>query len=180
MKVERPTLRVEAVNASLDPALSDAIKCYQCKKCSCGCPLSFAMDTLPHQTMRHVQLRNIDELYQANTHWICSSCQTCTTRCPNEIDIARLMDLIRQTSPDSYAKPEAKTRIFHRVFLSTIQRRGRLHELSLIANFKLRSRDIFRDIPMGLGMLVRKKLRLFPGGKPNRAEMRRLFTSRTR
>src|SRR3990172_4909871 len=74
--------------------------CYQCRKCTNGCPLAFAMDVMPNQVMRMAQLGLGEELLGCKTIWICASCQTCTTRCPNDIDIAHLMDSLRQMSQE--------------------------------------------------------------------------------
>ena len=63
--------------------------CYQCYKCSAGCPVSFAMDILPHQVIRSVLFGQKKKVLSSKTIWICASCETCTTRCPNEIDIAK-------------------------------------------------------------------------------------------
>src|SRR4030042_2127797 len=79
--------------------------CSQCRKCTNGCPLAFAMDLKPNQVMRMVQLGLDDELLRAKTIWICASCQTCTTRCPNDIDIAHVMDSLRQLGRESGVPP---------------------------------------------------------------------------
>jgi len=63
--------------------------CFQCFKCSLGCPVSFAMDYLPHQLLRMVQMGLKDRVLHSHTIWVCAACETCTTRCPNHIDIAR-------------------------------------------------------------------------------------------
>src|SRR3990172_12582159 len=70
--------------------------CYQCKKCSSGCPLTFAMDLLPDRVIRLAILGQEEMLLQSRTIWVCSSCETCTTRCPNGIDIAGVMDWLKE------------------------------------------------------------------------------------
>ena len=69
--------------------------CYQCGRCSAGCPMSFAMDLLPNQIMRLIQLGLEEDITAANTIWLCASCLTCTVRCPKGIDIARVMEALR-------------------------------------------------------------------------------------
>ncbi len=71
--------------------------CYQCRKCTNGCPVTFAMDLYPDQVMRYIQLGLRKEILQSSTIWVCASCETCTTRCPNEVDIAKVMDYLKQT-----------------------------------------------------------------------------------
>ncbi|MDH4196823.1 MAG: 4Fe-4S dicluster domain-containing protein [Candidatus Aminicenantes bacterium] len=72
------------------------LACYQCGKCSAGCPAVSEMDILPNQVIRYVQLGFKDELLNANAHWICASCLTCNARCPKGIKIAEVMEAIRQ------------------------------------------------------------------------------------
>ncbi len=70
-------------------------QCYQCAKCSAGCPVVSAMDLLPHQVIRYLQLGLLDELLESRTPWICASCFTCAARCPRDIDLARMMEGVR-------------------------------------------------------------------------------------
>ena len=69
--------------------------CYQCGKCSAGCPMSFAMDLLPNQIMRLVQLGMEEDIANSKTIWLCASCFTCTVRCPKGVDISRVMEALR-------------------------------------------------------------------------------------
>ena len=71
------------------------ISCYQCGKCSAGCPMCFAMDLLPSQIIRLAQLGLEDDIAKANTIWICASCITCSVRCPKGVDLARVMEALR-------------------------------------------------------------------------------------
>ena len=72
--------------------------CFQCQKCSAGCPLNFAMDILPNQLFRHIQYGHRDKVLSAKSIWLCASCHTCSVRCPNSIDIAKVMDTLRSIS----------------------------------------------------------------------------------
>lgn len=69
--------------------------CYQCGKCSAGCPMSFAMELLPNQIIRLVQLGLEEDIAKSNTIWICASCITCSLRCPRGVDLARVMEALR-------------------------------------------------------------------------------------
>ena len=72
--------------------------CYQCQKCSAGCPVVFAMDYKPNQIMQMVSLGMKERVLNCKTIWVCASCYTCSTRCPNDIDIAGVMDRLRQAA----------------------------------------------------------------------------------
>jgi len=70
--------------------------CYQCGNCSSACPAVEFMDIPPHQVIRKVQLGFIDELVKSETPWICAACITCTVKCPLGVDIAKVMEGLRQ------------------------------------------------------------------------------------
>jgi len=72
------------------------LACYQCGKCSAGCPAVSEMDILPNQIIRYLQLGFKDELLQSKSIWICASCFTCNARCPKGINIAEIIEAIRQ------------------------------------------------------------------------------------
>src|SRR4030065_112609 len=111
--------------------------CFQCQKCSAGCPIAYAMDILPNQVLRHIQYGHREKVLSSKTIWICASCYTCSVRCPNNIDIAKIMDVLRNLSIRSGLKSgEKDIPLFHSVFLATIKSKGRIHELSLILHFK--------------------------------------------
>jgi len=78
--------------------LTSVSSCYQCKKCSAGCPLTFAMDFYPDQVIRLALLGQEEQVLGCRTIWVCSSCETCTTRCPNNIDIAGVMDWLKEAA----------------------------------------------------------------------------------
>lgn len=72
------------------------LACYQCGKCSAGCPAVSQMDILPNQIIRFAQLGFKDELLKSKSIWICASCFTCNARCPKGINIAEVIEAIRQ------------------------------------------------------------------------------------
>jgi heterodisulfide reductase subunit C len=71
------------------------LNCYQCGCCSAGCPLSFAMDILPNQIIRLLQMGQVEEALAARTKWICATCLTCAARCPKGIDFAKIAEALR-------------------------------------------------------------------------------------
>jgi heterodisulfide reductase subunit C len=71
--------------------------CYQCGKCTAGCPMADDMDLTPNQVIRMVQL-GCEEVLASKTIWLCASCFTCGTRCPHGIDICKVMEALRLVS----------------------------------------------------------------------------------
>ncbi len=72
------------------------LACYQCGKCSAGCPAVSEMDILPNQIIRYAQLGLKEELLESKSIWICASCFTCNARCPKGINIAEVIEALRQ------------------------------------------------------------------------------------
>ena len=74
----------------------DLLACYQCGECSAGCPAAFAMDLLPSQVIRFLQLGQVEEVLNSATIWFCAACQTCYARCPKGVDLSRIMEALRE------------------------------------------------------------------------------------
>lgn len=145
--------------------------CYQCKKCSSGCPLTFAMDLLPDQVIRLALLGQEEQLMRAVTPWVCSSCETCTTRCPNGIDIAGVMDWLKEEAlRRGLAIPQTQVSRFHESFLETVRLGGgRLSEPLLLSLYAFRSGRTLEKVKSGelkeellLGWELAKRGRLKP------------------
>lgn len=75
----------------------DPACCMQCAKCSAACPVTAAMDLLPHQVIRLLQLGFVAEAAESRTPWVCASCFTCAARCPRDLDLSRMMEGVRLT-----------------------------------------------------------------------------------
>ena len=150
--------------------------CFQCQKCSAGCPVAFAMDFKPNQIMQMVLLGMKERALSCKTIWICASCYTCSTRCPNDIDIAKVMDWLRQTAA-AEGKPAAERGVplFHRAFLDSIRTHGRVYELGMMAQYKTKTGRFFDDIKLGWKMFIKGKLKLLPSRIRKRSEVARLF-----
>ena len=159
--------------------------CYQCYKCSAGCPISFDMDLLPHQIIRSVVFNQKEKALSSKTIWLCASCETCTTRCPNEIDIAKVMDVLRQIQRESgMPAQEPKIPVFHKAFLNSIKKKGRVHELTMIQQYNQESGDLMEkvktgtwkdDVKLGMKMFFRGKLKLLPPKCTGVKEVQKLF-----
>jgi len=150
--------------------------CYQCGRCSAGCPVSPFFDQLPMEVVRLAAYGLEDELLRSRTIWLCASCETCTTRCPNGIDIAGLMDRLRQLALARNKKPaERRVVAFHRSFLRSVRRWGRTYEVGMLAAYKARSGDLFGDLKLGWSMFRRGKLHLWPRKIKGRKQVKALF-----
>ena len=141
----------------------DVNRCYQCKKCSAGCPVSEIVGITPAQIIHAVRLGLKDLVLNSDMIWYCASCVTCTTRCPQDVDIARVMEesrVLARREGVAAALPDVKT--FYGTSLTTLKWFGRLYELGLIMMLKLLTRKFTKDMALGIEMLKKGKLKLIP------------------
>ena len=151
-------------------------RCFHCRKCTAGCPTASAMDMKPNALVKLVQRGERTKVLGSSAIWLCASCETCTTRCPNQVDIARMMDALRSMALAANAAPREKNiPAFHEAFLGSIKKSGRINETAMMVSYKLKSKDYFSDMVMGLGMFAKGKLSPFAPRTKNMAAVRRIF-----
>ena len=155
-------------------------KCYQCGKCTAGCPVALDMDLPPSMVLRLLQTEdpaNEEKVLRSHSIWLCVTCEMCLSRCPMEIDIPSMMDFLRQRSiKEKKVNPKAKNIIaFHKSFLNSIRFTGRLFELGLIIDYKRQSLNMFQDIALAPKMISRGKLHFIPNMIKDRAHLSRIF-----
>ena len=150
--------------------------CFQCHKCTTGCPIGPDLDLLPSQVMRLVHLGAEAEVLQSRAIWLCASCEACTTRCPMDIDIAAVMDTLRILAVERHVPvPDAHGKQFNRTFLGSVRRHGRVYEAGMLTVYKLRTGDWFTDVDKAPKMLARGKLAILPHGSGSKQEVREVF-----
>jgi len=171
MSVAAPERVVAAAAAGAPPSFGEAVRarigqnvysCYQCVKCTSGCPLADQFDLTPNQVMRAVQLNDAGVL-GSKAIWLCASCYTCATRCPRGIDVTGVMDALRIEARErgiAPAVPEIPQ--FNALFLRLTALFGRVPELALMGLFNLLRRKPLQNADLGWQLLKRGKLRLLP------------------
>lgn len=95
VRISRKNVQGEFVKRVNEISGENVLVCYQCGRCSAGCPLTFAMKDLPNQVIRMVQLGLEEDALASETPWVCASCLTCHARCPRGVDLAKVMEAIR-------------------------------------------------------------------------------------
>lgn len=138
--------------------------CYQCKKCSTGCPVAELADVHPAQVIRAVQLGDEAMSVESRFIWLCSGCETCTTRCPQGIDVASIIEELRMI-----ARHDGRVRTdmpFARILdlnYRSFRRWGRLHELELaVLGLLGRPRALLGQTSLGIKMMAKGKACLLP------------------
>ncbi len=162
----------------------DVHKCYQCGKCTAGCPVAEHMDLSPNQLVRLAQLGAYDEALSCMAVWACVSCQTCTARCPQSVDCAGVMDAFRQAAAEQGTAPPELQRVlvFQRAFLDSVRRNGRMNEIEMTVMFKTLGflKDfsvplLMKDALLAPKLMQRGKFHLVGEKVRDRAVVRRIF-----
>ncbi|TRZ64307.1 heterodisulfide reductase subunit C [bacterium] len=151
-------------------------KCYQCGKCSAGCPIREYMEQAPNVIVRYIQLGLFDKALASSTIWLCAGCLTCSTRCPQNFDLAKFMDSVREIALRNGVKVKERALLkFHKAFLSQIKNHGRTYELGLVRDYKLATGDLFSDVDAAPDMFLKGKIGIFPHNIKGKDSIKRIF-----
>ncbi|MBN2333781.1 MAG: 4Fe-4S dicluster domain-containing protein [Deltaproteobacteria bacterium] len=150
--------------------------CYQCRKCTLGCPTVDDFDYPPNMVMRMIQLGMKDELLRSKAIWMCVSCETCGTRCPNGIKTAPVMDVLREMClQEGIAPADQVTVDFHRAFTGSIRTFGRIHEATMLMQYKMKTRNFTTDVDVGLKLFLKGKIPILPKKSKNIKKIKEIF-----
>jgi heterodisulfide reductase subunit C2 len=181
-----PTIHIESIGGSLAGEVrarsgASPMSCYQCSKCSSGCPVGARSDLRPHELVRLVQMDQREAVLSSRLIWECTSCQTCTTRCPQMVDIAAMNDGLRAMSRAAgKVDPQTRVPVFNDAFLASVRNRGRVYELGLMAAYKLRTGRIMEDAGKAPMMFSKGKLPLAGPRVSGRAQRKAIFRRASR
>ncbi len=164
----RPEINIPASVSELSDYIKaasgvDINVCYQCRKCSSGCPVRYEMDYAPAEVLHAARLGLRNLVLKSKTLWLCAGCQTCATRCPQDVNLVKAMDALRALALRRGYKPaEPEVARLYSNMISNIRFFGRLYELGLVGQLKLATRHFTKDVRFGLAMLKRGKLAVLP------------------
>ncbi len=152
--------------------------CYQCGKCTGGCPVCAEQAGGPREVIRLIQLGCREEACGAAAAWRCVGCLTCACRCPLGIDVPRVMDTVRQIAQRDGVKlgeGALKMNSFIEAFLDGVRDYGRLYEPTMMVQYNLNSGYLVTNFHKGVIFLARRKLTAWPGRVKKIERLRRLF-----
>ena len=151
-------------------------RCFQCRKCTAGCPAASWFEWPNHTMLRMIQHGLKDELLNSRAIWLCMTCETCGTRCPNGIHISPIMDALRaMATEENRQSPEREVIAFHKSFLESVRCYGKAHEGSLLGLYKLRTWHLLTDLTVGIRMFVKGKIPIRPSLVKDRSKIEKLF-----
>lgn len=145
--------------------------CYQCSKCTVGCPLAESMDLMPREVIRYLQLGAAKIVLAAETPWICAQCDVCSTRCPQNVDICSTMRAVRLASKNAGRQPVREADIFDDEFIANVRAHGVSNEQYLAAAYNVKSGHLMQDMGNAMRMLKRKMVGVAIHNSPGRADV---------
>lgn len=153
----------------------DLARCYQCGNCTAGCPFTFAYDIPVSQIMRLVQAGQRDAVLSCRSIWLCASCQSCTTRCPNKIDVAHVMDVLRHMARREGRNTEYAVKAFVDSFLESVEKNGRAFEMGLMVRYTLKTGRFWTGVDLAPKLVPKGKLSPFPHKVKNPGAIAAIF-----
>jgi heterodisulfide reductase subunit C2 len=136
--------------------------CYQCGNCTAGCPYTDYFDYPVSQVMRLLQAGQKDRILNSKAIWLCATCETCTTRCPCQIDVAGIMDTLRIIARRENRVSEKDIKLFYDSFLASMKAHGRIFEMGILLSYNLKSGHLMSDAELGPKVMEKGKIHFFP------------------
>jgi heterodisulfide reductase subunit C2 len=164
--------------------------CYQCRKCAAGCPVGEEAGVTPDRLIRTILVGDRDAAVNNLLVWKCVACYTCGTRCPNNIQTARITETLKQLSKKAHAKPLApRVADFHAAFMTATKHFGRFNELEGMAIYETKTalKDLAKgdiravidemagQLKLGKAMMSRKRMHFKLDKIKARAEVKALY-----
>jgi heterodisulfide reductase subunit C len=166
MSEERVDLTSQALDRGfmdvLAPAREKLRNCMQCGSCTATCASSYAMDYTPRQLWHMVRLGLKDEVLSSRTLWLCSSCYSCTLRCPRDLPLTETIGTLKRLAIEEGIKEHKQSRSFYRAFMETVRLYGRTNEVEIMVRYFLTTNPLSAVgyVPLALTMLRRGKVSL--------------------
>jgi len=122
--------------------------CYQCRRCAAGCPVGEETGVTPDRLIRMIVVGDREEALNNLLVWKCVACYTCGTRCPNNIQTARITETLKLMSKEAHVKPLApRIADFHKAFMTSTGHLGRVNEIELMVIYE--TKTLFKELAKG-------------------------------
>jgi heterodisulfide reductase subunit C len=166
------------------------LACYQCRRCAAGCPVGKESGVTPDRLIRMLLLGDEQGALDNLLVWKCLACYTCGTRCPNDIQTARITEVLKQMSKAQHREPLLpRVAAFHGAFVKAAGQAGRFNELvgmgmyeAQVAAGELKRgglkgviAELKGQAKLGQAMMKKKRMHLKYETVKNRAEIKALY-----
>lgn len=143
--------------------------CFQCSKCSAGCPMADRMDLKPAQVMHSIRLGYEEAVLNCEAIWLCLGCETCSARCPQDAEPAAAMTAARLLAVKKGVAPSIReVGIYYRGFVDNMRLNGKIHDASVAGITQLLTGQFFQNLPLAWQLFLKGRVKPPPlpfGGK---------------
>lgn len=150
-------------------------RCYQCGNCGASCNYTFVYDYPVNQIMRLIQLGQKDVVLSSRSIWLCAACTACSTRCPCNIEVTRVMEALRVMSLEEGVVSLKEVELFYKEFLKSVKTFGRVFETGLLPLVNLKTGRLMNDLELAPKVLKARKLHVLPSIIRGRREVSAIF-----
>lgn len=181
-KMDRPTTL--ALNRTFDESFIRRVeqesgqqisRCYQCGNCGASCNYTCVYDYPVNQIMRLIQLGQKDIVLSSRSIWLCAACTACSTRCPCNIEVTRVMEALRVMSLEEGVVSLKEVELFYKEFLKSVKTFGRVFETGLLPLVNLKTGRLMNDLELAPKVLKARKLHVLPSIIRGRREVSAIF-----
>lgn len=154
---------IPAIEPALERVRGMVKSCIQCGTCSGSCPNVFAMDRTPRKMWRQLITGNGQCIFDTHTFDLCSTCYTCTLRCPRRLPLTEAMGRLKQIAARHRLGPFAKSRRFYGALMESVRRHGRVREMELMTLYFTAMKNPFlplRFARLGMRLMGKGKVHL--------------------
>ena len=186
-----PELSQPLIQEVMTRSGQNLLSCYQCRRCAAGCPVGDATGVTPDRLIRMIIFGERQEALNNLLVWKCVACYTCGTRCPNNIQTARINETLKQISKEAHNKPLLpKVAAFHDAFLRSTSHFGRVNELEVMGLYEMQNAkrelkqgsgwraiadEIKNQAKLGILMMKKKRIHFRLDKTKKRSEIKRLY-----
>jgi heterodisulfide reductase subunit C len=187
----RPELSQPLIQEVMDRSGQNLLACYQCRRCAAGCPVGEETGVTPDRLIRMIIFGEREEVLNNLLVWKCVACYTCGTRCPNNIQTARINETLKQISKEARIEPLLpKVSIFHDSFLRSTSHFGRVNELEFIGLYEMQNAkrelkhgggwkavaaEMRNQAKLGISMMKKKRIHFRLDKIKRLSEIKRLY-----
>lgn len=187
----RPEFSQPLIQEVMNRSGQNILACYQCRRCAAGCPVGEETGVTPDRLIRMIIFGEREEVLNNLLVWKCVACYTCGTRCPNNIQTARINETLKQISKETHIEPLLpKVAAFHDAFLRSTSHFGRVNELEFIGLYEMHNAkrelkygggwkaiadEIKNKVKLGISMIKKKRMHLRLDKIKKLSEIKRLY-----
>lgn len=158
------------LNELMEKAGVTKYDCYQCGKCSGGCPMARSMDLGPRGVMRCVQTGSLKQILESDTIWLCSGCYACVDRCPHDVNVPAFIEEARYEAM-RLGIQRRDSEVLNKVFVNNLKMFGRSHEMILAGAYNVLALKPLQDVAYLPHMMENKMLDIMPNTIDGNDEM---------